>query len=391
MKNTKWTTEKFIHACVVKFGNRFDYTKVSINGIRCKIKLTCLICMSEFEIGASHHLRRGGCRSCWIKSLMMSFDSFLIRANQVHNDIYRYNRDTFKDTSSKIEIECPIHGIFWQLVSNHLQGQGCKKCATVGTTTRSEVIIEKFRKVHGDLYDYSKVEHKAYTKKVEIICRIHGSFDQTTGNHLNGQGCPGCRVDKISKQNTKTHTKFLEDMQRVHGEKYDFCLSRYKSAKEKVIVICKKHGKFLSTPDTLRVGGGCIWCKSSRGEERVRRLLERKGYEFEGQKTFPSCYMGKVLPFDFYIPTLNCLIEYDGIQHFPDEITTKQKIGMFQNRFQLLLDMIKTDWCKDNGIPLLRIKYDDPLNEKLEEFLDKLNNLEFERWYHEKKVLQSLE
>ena len=62
-----------------------------------------------------------------------------------------------------------------------------------------EQIIEKFKNVHGDKYDYSKVEFVKTTIKVCIICPEHGEFEQTPHAHLKGQGCPYCGVLKRAK------------------------------------------------------------------------------------------------------------------------------------------------------------------------------------------------
>lgn len=52
--------------------------------------------------------------------------------------------------------------------------------------------IEKAKAVHGDKYDYSKVEYKGVHTKVCIICPEHGEFWQIPGSHLASRGCPNC-------------------------------------------------------------------------------------------------------------------------------------------------------------------------------------------------------
>jgi hypothetical protein len=56
----------------------------------------------------------------------------------------------------------------------------------------TETFIQRAREVHGDKYDYSKVNYINSYTKVEIICPIHGSFWQTPGHHLYGEGCKHC-------------------------------------------------------------------------------------------------------------------------------------------------------------------------------------------------------
>ena len=52
--------------------------------------------------------------------------------------------------------------------------------------------ISKSKLIHGDKYDYSKVEYVNNHSKVCIICPGHGEFWQTPANHLKNRGCPIC-------------------------------------------------------------------------------------------------------------------------------------------------------------------------------------------------------
>ena len=64
----------------------------------------------------------------------------------------------------------------------------------------TEQFIEKAKKMHGEYFDYSLVQYTGCTKKVKIICPVHGEFQQTAANHINGNGCEQCR-----KAGTKAH------------------------------------------------------------------------------------------------------------------------------------------------------------------------------------------
>ena len=55
---------------------------------------------------------------------------------------------------------------------------------------KNDDFIKKSREVHGDKYDYSKVEYVKNHTKVCIICPKHGEFWQVPNSHLNGNGCP---------------------------------------------------------------------------------------------------------------------------------------------------------------------------------------------------------
>src|SRR5690606_25144089 len=89
-------------------------------------------------------------------------------------------------------IICPEHGIFEQRPNEHSQGQGCPKCGGTCLKTREQFIADAVA-VHGNKYDYCKVEYKGNNKKVCITCLEHGEFLITPSNHIsNIVGCPAC-------------------------------------------------------------------------------------------------------------------------------------------------------------------------------------------------------
>lgn len=66
----------------------------------------------------------------------------------------------------------------------------------------TEEFIQKAQAVHGNKYDYSKVDYQGSTKKVCIICPIHGEFWQLPGDHTNKAcGCNKCRKTKSKEYN----------------------------------------------------------------------------------------------------------------------------------------------------------------------------------------------
>lgn len=96
---------------------------------------------------------------------------------------------------------------------------------------------------------------------------------------------------------------------------------------------------------------------SSTGEEKILKILIDKKVKFETQKRFKDCRDKKPLPFDFYLPDYNCCIEYDGLGHYKIAESgwrTAENVKKTQDH-----DNIKTQYCKDNNINLIRISYKD--------------------------------
>jgi hypothetical protein len=96
-----------------------------------------------------------------------------------------------------VTITCKEHGDFVQRASSHLAGCGCKKCFVDESKHSTEEFIKIAKEIHGNKYDYSKVDYQTNKIPVEIICSIHGSFWQIPNAHTSPRnGCPSCNESK---------------------------------------------------------------------------------------------------------------------------------------------------------------------------------------------------
>lgn len=109
----------------------------------------------------------------------------------------------------------------------------------------TEVFVEKAKKVHGNTYDYSKVNYINAHTKICIICSEHGEFWQTPNNHLNGKGCPICGRKKVKEKQRDTYEEFVQKANKVHGDEYDYSKVNYINSQSKVCIVCPIHGNFL--------------------------------------------------------------------------------------------------------------------------------------------------
>ena len=143
----------------------------------------------------------------------------------------------------------------------------------------TEEFIEEARKIHGDKYNYSKVEYVNQLTKVCIICPIHGEFWQAPKQHLRGQGCQKCGLLRNKKHNigTKprgkkyTQKEFIDKLQEIYGDLYDYSKVEYRNRSSKIILICKKHGEFTkSATDLINKKTGCPFCNIEKKAERYR-------------------------------------------------------------------------------------------------------------------------
>ena len=190
----------------------------------------------------------------------MTKEEIIKQATAVHGDKYDYSKVEYENKKTKICIICPEHGEFWQTPSKHLLGQGCPKCA--GRHKTNEELIDAFIKVHGDKYDYSKMRFNKMHEKVCVVCPKHGDFYVTPSNHLNNRGCPICKAEKLSKDFSMPLKTFIDKSEKKHGNKYDYSKVEYVNNTTPVKIVCPTHGEFLQTPASHLRGRGCLKCSS---------------------------------------------------------------------------------------------------------------------------------
>lgn len=285
---------------------------------------------------------------------------FIKKSNKKHNNIYDYSLVNYKNHRTKIRIICHDHGIFEQTPNSHLRGSGCPICFGKNKFTKEE-FIKKSKQLYGDRYNYNLVNYNGIHKKVKIICKEHGEFQQTPSSHLQGRKCIYCAGKKIKTKD------FIKKLKMVHGDRYDYSLVKYINAKSKIKIICQKHGIFEQISNEHLKGCGCPKCVQTKGEKEISKLLVDNNIKFEVQKRFHNCKNIRPLPFDFYLPDKNIAIEFDGIQHFQiNEFFGGEK--EFKNTSKK--DKIKNNYCRENNIYLLRIKYNDNIFDILNKIIN---------------------
>jgi len=125
--------------------------------------------------------------------------------------------------------------------------------------------IEYCSKLYNNFYDYSKVVYIKSSEKVTIVCPIHGEYRKTPNKHKNGQGCPMCVNEKMSKLMRKTLSKFIIDSNKIHNGFYDYSKVVYINSNTEVEIICPIHGAFWQKPDKhINAGHGCWLCYYER-------------------------------------------------------------------------------------------------------------------------------
>jgi len=364
----KLTHNKIIKQFQNTHGDKYDYSLFKeYHGNLQKIEIICKKCDNIFKQTVKNHKRGINCPECakeeGRKKLVMSLDEVLRKCKETHNDRYDYSLLEYKNSKSKVKIKCHKHGIFEQTLHCHIKGYGCPQCGiehrnSLNTLTLKD-FLEKSIKKHGNKYDYSRVNYKKSNLKVEIICKkCDIVFEQTPNHHIQGHGCSKCANKYKSDKMSLSNDEFLNRAKIVHSDEYEY-LDEYQKSKIKMKMKCKKCDTvFKQAPLHHLSGEGCPNCKSSKGEKYILKCLNSHNFEFERQKRFKDCRNKLPLPFDFYLPLLNMCIEYDGEQHFKIVEKWGGKKGLKKRQKN---DKIKTQYCKNNNINLLRIRYDEDI------------------------------
>ena len=277
--------------------------------IKCKIHG-----LFEKRVG-NHIFKKQGCPDCsYYKrgfKQKITQEEFIIKANNFHKNKYDYSLVVYKNNRNKVKIICKTHRIFEQLPSNHYK-QGCPKCCKNIKITNESFII-RAKSIHGNKYNYSKINYINITTPIKIICNIHGEFSQTPREHFSGCGCYKCSNRIISTED------FIEKANLRHNNLYDYSKCNYKSTRDKIIISCKIHGEFLQTPNDHLSGCGCQKCGLGNYSKICIEWLEnimkkdnifiQHGYNFIEKKIKIN---NKMYKFDGYCEETNTVYEFYG-------------------------------------------------------------------------------
>jgi Zn finger protein HypA/HybF involved in hydrogenase expression len=234
------THDEFIYKSNEKHNCKYDYSNSNYINHKTKIDIICPN-HGTFSQVANYHLSGRGCTKCGGREKINKED-FIRRAKIEHGDIYDYSLVEYINIKTKVKIICPNHGIFEQTPDNHLRGNihklkkkgnGCPYCRKKFNLTISD-FISSAKKIHGEKYIYDDVSYKNYKTKVKIICKKHGTFEQSPINHITGNcGCPKCFSSKseIIIENLLKEYKIEYETQYTFTDliykdklKFDFCI-----------------------------------------------------------------------------------------------------------------------------------------------------------------------
>ena len=342
--------------------------------INTKIRLKCLLHDFEFDAFPQNALRGHGCRKCGnekqSKKQTKSHQQFVEDLKNINANIDVIGKYVNMDT--RILVKCSIDGHEWNADPRKLmRGVQCSVCSNrtlmVGVndiaTTRSDLII--YLKNKDDAYKYMPSSEKY----IDVICPECGYEDSIRISNLSRYGfsCNGCYEKKYGHKRVSYGYWNKDTMQKYLQENYtDYKLLDIQMPNNddcrylKALIKCpnENHKPYWAYWKNIMSGYMCQLCyladSMSSGERIAESILKKYNYIYEQQKRFDDCRDKYTLPFDFYLPEYNLIIEIMGEQHEQpvDYFGGKEKFDI-----QIRHDKMKRDYLKQNNIYCLDIWY----------------------------------
>lgn len=334
------------------------YINAKIN-VHCK----CKICNYEWDTAPDNLHSGKGCPKCG-HSIKYIHDDFIEKINNINSNIIILSE--YKGMKERIKCKCKQCGHEWNPISKALtNGEGCPSCA--GRIDSTLDFIEKSKKLN----PYVIVIGTYINSSTKILCKCNicnNTYSVYPSEILNGHMHRKCSYTIIGNKERKTQSQFEKDLKSISPTLQ--ILGTYNGKVNKIRTQCNTCG-FIWNPSatSLMSGSGCPQCASSKGEKKILTYLESVNIFNVPQKEFDNLLgvNDGLLSYDFYLPTYNLLIEYQG--EFHDGTAKQQTKEQFE--VQKEHDRRKKQYAIDNKINLLEIWYWDYNN--IEEILkDKL-------------------
>ena len=264
----------------------------------------------------------------------------------------------YQSRKRKIACQCNVCGHQWLACpDNLLSGKGCPRCASEKISRLKQKTHEQFlHDLHNKHPNIMAISTYAGAhKKMKFKCSTCEHVWETTPHSvLMHKGCPQCSYRKTGLSLRKTHSQFLSDLSVI--DPMIVPLDEYQSARRKMLFRCVRCGNVWSAnPIDVIHGTSCPNCSMSKGERRIDAYLHRRDILHEHQKKYNDLLgiKNRKLSFDFFLPEINTLIEYQG--EFHDHSVSFQSEEDFLS--QEKHDQLKKAYAIKNQINVIYIWY----------------------------------
>ena len=309
----------------------------------------------------------------------LTTEEFVERSSRKYPGKFTYENTDYLGYTTNLLINCVEHGEFSITASNHLTRTskgGCRTCKSNKASKRhlktQETFLQELEDKYPGKFNTSEVVYINAKTDIILTCIKHQNrFNKNPQSLLvKGRisGCKDCQYEDLANNRSLTWDQFVEKANAKHNNRYEYLTDNYKNNSSRIEVTCKEHGVFVQAASHHMNGTACPTCsKQSKGERNVREILNQLGITYRAQENFEGCKNIRQLPFDFFLPDLNILIEYQGIHHSePREFFG----GEPEFKKRQYLDWIKRKWCERSPYQLYEIYHDEDVKSRLLEILN---------------------
>jgi hypothetical protein len=314
--------------------------------------------------------------------------SLLLNELEFNNELKKQNKS---NTKIKMKIKCRCGEIF-KTTFDKFKNQNKKQCNKCGLQIKRNQFSKTQEQFEKELFEIVENEYTVLGNYINTDTSLnirHNSkqcdnyiWNVRPANILRGDRCPICSHIKIGVNQRKTDKQFKNEVKELTNDEFEV-IGKYTRAYDLIEVKHNICGNtfFVVARDMLR-DRGCPICGESKGEKRIRRMLEQYSINYDSQYSFDDLVGdgNRLLRFDFAIfdkdNNLSFLCEYDGEFHY------KKIYAEHDFEGQVHRDGLKNKYCETNKIDLLRIPYWD--FENIETILT--NKLKENEVYSEQQV-----
>ena len=325
------------------------------------------ICPKHKEIGKQSMYRwylinhAVGCKFCHGHSLPESY--VIKKIKEVNPDIELL--EPYDNMTKRIKCRCKKHNyVSTKSVQEILLGRGCKYCGIEKLSNYHLLSNEEIQQRVSEKHPHIKLlkYDGINSKETEWLCTRHNKkFKKVLSTMLKSEesGCDICYKEHMNNLFSYTTSEFENRLKSVHPELEVH--SEYLGFTDPITIYCTKHDyEFQKTPAYILKRTSC--CPKSfktYKEEMMCSLIESWGYSIERQHSIDGCYDSHPLKFDCYLTDFNTVCEYDGENHYyPVQYGTQSwDDAVKKHEYTKAHDEIKNEFCKRNGINMIRVPY----------------------------------
>lgn len=344
--------QKYTKGYVKEYVESFGYQLLDIYQERGKGFIITIKCNNNHEpyTTSFYNFKKGSrCKVCHAKKKVLKYKDI---KKYIESFGYIILSNEYKRSSEKLILKCPNGHEFKMSYNQFKSGHRCSKCVNMKNAKQKmhshEYIHERFEECG---YKWIDGKYKNNLSKLTLKCPNGHEIEMTYGNFQQGKRCNTC----VRKKNgVKLSLTIHEVKLFIEKKGYELMSKEYINNSTKLKIKCPKGHEFNMSYGNFQQGQRCPKCNVSKGEHSIKETLNDLGINFIQHYKFDDCVFYRRLEFDFYIPSLNTIIEYDGIFHY-SIIKGKSNFDDFVNG--KIRDTVKNIYCENNGIKLIRIPY----------------------------------